>query len=253
MAWFNRNAPSAKGQNAQRSVVKHTFDVPVKVRVRSMSEPLQATVLHLAVANCRMRSWMSLERGTAVAFDWQLSDGRILHLSGAVAARYPASSGVGFEHAIALEELPVADADALARDLATLSRRTAAARNFDTSVVDVSHFTGYRVADDFPIAYRSEGARTTASVGRACDVMGGGLRMRCEHRLRSGDILSLQFTLPARSNARRQHPQLSVKAKVLGTVKDSRRRDAYELQFLDTDGTLRVELARYIHAAQQQQ
>lgn len=252
MAWFNRDASSAKGPNAQRNVVKHTFDIPVKVRVRSMSEPLQATVLHIAIGNCRMRSWMSLERGTAVAFDWQLRDGKTLHLNGTVAARYPASSGVGFEHAIALEQLPDADADALARDLAALSRRTAAARNFDTCLVDVSHFTGYRVADDFPIAYRNEGTRASASVGRACDVMGSGLRMRCEHRLRAGEILSLQFTLPVLANERRRHPQLSVKAKVLGSVKDSRRRDAYELQFVDTDGTVRVELARYIHAAQQQ-
>jgi hypothetical protein len=64
--------------------------------------------------------------------------------------------------------------------------------------------------------------------------------------------VNLQFTLPARGQERRRHPQLNVKAKVLGTIKDSRRRDAYELQFVDTDGVVRVELARYIYAAQQQ-
>lgn len=216
-----------------------------------MAEPLQATVLHIAVASCRLRSWMSLERGTALSFDWRLSAGKLLQLNGAVAARYPARSGVGFEYAVALEALPEADADALARDLAALVRR-AVARGFDTSIVDVSQFTGYRVADDFPIAYRVEGARAASSIGRACDVTGSGLRMRCEHRLRAGEILSLQFTLPARAKERRAHPQISVKAKVLGTVKDSRSRDAYELQFVDTDGVVRVELGRYIYAAQQQ-
>jgi hypothetical protein len=252
MAWFNRNAPSSDGQKSQRNVTKHTFDVPVKLRVRSSAEPLQGTVLHIAVGSCRVRSWMSLERGTAVSFDWILSDGKTLQLNGAVAARYPATEGVGFEYAIALEKVPEDDADALARDAALLARRTAAARSFDTSIVDVSQFTGYRVADDFPIAYRTEGARTTSSIGRACDVMGYGLRMRCEHRLRAGEIVNLQFTLPTRNQERRRHPQLSVKAKVLGTIKDSRRRDAYELQFIDTDGVVRVELARYIYAAQQQ-
>lgn len=248
MAWLNGNGPKEPGQKPSRDVIKHTYDIPIKLRVRSMSEPLVATLLHIAVGGCRMRSWMSLERGTALAFDWRLMDGNVLQLAGAVAARYPSRSGVGFEYAVALEQLPEADADALARDAAALARRTAAARSFDTSIVDVSQFTGYRVADDFPIAYRTDGARASSSIGRACDVMGSGLRMRCEHRLRAGEIVNVQFTLPTRNGARR--PQLSVRAKVLGTVKDSRRRDAYELQFVDIDGIVRAELGRYIHTAQ---
>ncbi|HKU66366.1 MAG TPA: PilZ domain-containing protein [Candidatus Baltobacteraceae bacterium] len=226
------------------------MNVPVKIRVRRVAEPVQATMLHIAVAGCRIRCWMALERGTAVSFDWSLDGGKVLQLSGAVAARYAARNGaVGFEYAIALEELPESDSDALAREAALLARRSAAARSYDTSIVDVSQFTGKRVPDDFPIAFRIEGGHATSSIGRACDVMGSGLRIRCDYAFRPGEIVLLQFTLPDRKELRRRFPALKVKAKVLGGVKDSRRRDSYEVQFVDVGSTVREELARYISAS----
>jgi hypothetical protein len=53
-----------------------------------------------------------------------------------------------------------------------------------------------------------------------------------------------------RKSLRRPFGLLKLKAKLLGTVKDARRRDAYEVQFLEVDGMAREELARYIHASQ---
>lgn len=252
MSWFGKNSYAPKEPPAPSPVSRPTFDVPVKVRVRGVAEPVQATVLHIAVAGCRIRCWMAFERGTALSFEWQLEDGKVLKLSGAVAARYaPRNGGVGvFEYAVALEKLSEYDADALARDAALHARRSAAARSYDTSIVDVSQFTGYRVPDDFPIAFRVDDGRATSSIGRACDIIGSGLRMRCEHRFRPGEIVTLQFTLPDRKDLRHKFPTLKVRAKVLGGVKDSRRRDAYEMQFVDVDSTVRDELARYISASQ---
>jgi hypothetical protein len=271
MAWLNNKRAPA---NAPETI-KHSFDVPVKLRIRGIAEPVQATLLHIAVAGCRLRSWMLMERGSGVSFDWRLSDGKLLELNGVVAARYaPRNGGVGFEYAVALEPLPHADADALAREAAMLARRTASARSYDTSLVDISQFTGYRVPDDFVLAYREEDARITLKSARACDVTGNGLRVRCDEPLRAQQLLVLQFTLPEhvlgvhkgkddelvvgpfgyrrvpRKYLRRPFGELKLKARVLGSVKDSRRRDAYEVQFLEVDGMAREELARYIHASQ---
>lgn len=272
MAWLGNKA--AKDPQ-QPSVSKHTFDVPVKLRLRGAGNPIQATLLHIAVAGCRLRSWMQMERGTALSFDWRLADGKVLQISGVVATRYaPRNGGVGFEYAVALDALPHADADALAREAALLSRRTASARSYDTSLVDISQFTGYRVPDDFAIAYRSDDPRSVRKRAHACDVSGNGLRMRCEHPLRVDEMLVLHFTLPAhvlrvhggkedewvtgpfghrrvpRKYLRRPFAELTLKARVASRVRDSRRRDAYELQFIDVDGIAREELARYIHASQ---
>lgn len=276
MSWLEKDSLGNK-QGKQPAVIKHTFDVPVKFRLRGVKEPVQGTLLHIAISGCRLRSWMLMERGTAISFEWRLAGGKLLELSGAVAARYaPRNGGVGFEYAIALEALPQADADALSGEAAMLARRTASARSYDTSLIDISQFTGYRVGDDFGIAYRDEDPRALQKRGSACDVTGNGLRLRCDHALKADDRLVLQFTLPEhvlhvhkgkddelvvgpfgyrrvpRKYLRRPFHELKIKARVLGTAKDSHRRDAFEVQFLDVDGMAREELARYIHASQLQ-
>ncbi len=273
MSWLSK--PLAEQQTNDQPAVKQSFDVPVRLRLRGVKEPVQATLLHIALAGCRLRSWMLLERGTSVSFEWRLTDGKLLTLTGAIAARYtPRNGGVGFEYAVALEQIPADDADALSREAAMLAKRTASARSYDTSLVDISQFTGYRVPDDFQVAFRADDVRAIAKTASASDVTGNGLRLRCEQQLRAGAVLVLQFALPEhvlgvhkgkddelvvgpfgyrrvpRKYLRRPFAQLKLRARVLGAVKDSRRRDSYELQFLEVDGMAREELARYIHASQ---
>jgi hypothetical protein len=243
--------------------------------LRGVAEPTHATLLHIALSGCRLRTWMHMERGTGLSFEWRLSSGKALQISGAVAARYaPRNGGVGFEYAVALEQLPTEDADALAREAAMLARRTASARSYDTSLVDISQFTGYRVPHDFDVQYRIDDPRAMLRPGQACDVMGNGLRFRCEQPLRTGEQLILHFSLPEHvlqvhkgkdddlvvgpfgyrrvplKYMRRPFAQLRLKARIVGTTKDSKRRDSYDVEFLDADGLAREELARYIHAAQ---
>jgi hypothetical protein len=260
---------------AQVLAGKHSFDVPVKFRVRGAAEPIQATLLHIAVAGCRMRSWFLMERGTGISFDWRLEDGKLLSLSGVVAARYaPRNGGVGFEYAIALEGLPEADADALAREAAMLARRSASARNFDTCLVDISQFTGYRVPDDFTLTYRIDDPRIGGRIATACDVTGNALRLLADQRLRPNQIIQMQLRLPdallsvhkgnddelvvgpmgyrrvPRKYLRRPFEEMKLRGRVVALVKDSRRRAAYEIELLDVDGLAREEIARYIHASQ---
>jgi hypothetical protein len=273
MAWL-KDKQQSPGAAAIQSP-KHSFDVPTKIRLRGVAEPLQATLLHIAVGGCRLRTWMTMERGTALSFDWRLTSGRVLALSGVVAARYaPRNGGVGFEYAVALEALQEADADALAREAAMLLRRSASERSYDTSLVDISHFTGYRVPGDFNVVFRTGDARMPGKTGQACDVTGNALRLRCSDALRANQELWLQFRLPdavlsvhqgkddelvsgpmgyrrvPRKYLRRPFEEIRLRARVAGSVKDAQRRDVYEIELLDVDGLAREELARYIHASQ---
>jgi hypothetical protein len=274
MAWL-----SNKNQLSQAAALpdpgKHSFDVPIKIALRGVAEPVQATLLHIALAGCRMRSWMLMERGTALSFDWRLSDGKKLTLTGVVAARYaPRNGGVGFEYAVALERIPPADADALAREAAMLERKSASARSYDTSLIDISQFTGYRVPDDFAITYRPDDPRIGARIAQACDVTGNALRMRCGDQFRVGQVLSLQFRLPdrvlevhkgkddemvvgphgyrrvPRKYLRRPFEELRLRGRIAATVKDSHGRESYEIELLEVNGLAREEIARYIHASQ---
>src|SRR5579884_454976 len=195
MAWLNKRA--ASDAVPQSDVSKHTFDVPIKLKLRGVAEPTHATLLHIALSGCRLRTWMHMERGTALSFDWRLGTGKALQINGVVAARYaPRNGGVGFEYAVALEELPEADADELAREAAMLARRSASARSYDTSLVDISQFTGYRVPDDFTLTYRVDDPRIGGRIATACDVTGNALRLIPGERLRPNQVLQLQIRLP---------------------------------------------------------
>lgn len=276
MAWLSNKSPGGDGApKAAADPGKHAFEVPVRLRVRGINEQVQATLLHVAVSGCRLRSWLLMERGTFVGFEWRLADGKALQLAGTVAARYaPRNGGVGFEYAVAFEAMPEGDADALSREGAMLQRRAASARSYDTSLIDISQFTGFRVPEDFAVNYRVDDPRVGARAATACDVTGNMLRVRCDETLRQGQALALTFRLPdavlsvhkgndddlvvgpfgyrrvPRRYLRRPFEELKLRARVLGIVRDSHRREAYEIELLDVDGLAREELARYIHAAQ---
>ncbi len=275
MAWLNNKPLSALGGKQADAGSKRSFDVPVKFRVQGVAEPVQATLLHIAVTGCRLRSWMHMERGTALCFDWRLADGKLLTLKGAVAARYaPRNGGVGFDYAIALEPMAEADSDALSREAAMLASRTASAHSYDTSLIDISQFTGYRVPDDFALTYRLDEQRAGARIGQACDLTGNALRLRCDEPLRANQIVHLQLRLPdvvldvhtgkddelvvgplgyrrvPRKYLRRPFEELKLRGRVVAAAKDSKRRQAYEIELLDVDGIAREEIARYIHASQ---
>src|SRR5579872_4469177 len=176
MAWLS-GKPKLETKTVEPP--KPVFDVPVKFRLRGVSEPIQGTLLHIALGGARLRSWLRMERGTAIEFDWRLSDGKALKISGVVAAQYaPRNGGVGFEYAIALEELPESEGDALAKEAAMLQRRSLSARSYDTSLIDISQFTGYRVPEDFEVSYRIDDPRMSLKAAVACDLTGNALRMR---------------------------------------------------------------------------
>ena len=272
MAWHNKDE-AAPNVTTAAPEPKHTFDVPIKMRVRGVADPLRATLLHIAVSGCRLHATNIMERGTAVSFEWRLSSGKLLDIAGAVAARYAPKKPVpGFEYAIALDVMSEDDLNALASE-AELLVRSASARSYDTALVDISQFLKYRVPHDVRVSYRIDNPRTFG-IGHACDIMGSGLRLLCNEQLRPNETVHLAVRLPdnvlsvhkgsdeelvtapmgerqvPRKVLKQPFQEIQVSGRVTGTVKDSRRRDAYEIELLEINGLARQELARYIHASQ---
>ena len=253
--------------------VKNTFDVPIKMRVRGVAEVVPAMLLHIAISGCRLHSTMSMERGTGLTFEWRLSNGKLLDVAGVVAARYEPRNGTpGFEYAVALDAMPEDEATALSKEAAMLVR-SASARSYDTALVDISQFLNYRTPDDVTVSYRIDNPRTFG-IGSACDITGNALRLRCSETLRTDEIVFLAVRLPdvvlnvhkgpddelvtapmgekqiPRKMLRRPFQEIQLRGRITASVKDSKRRDAYEVELLEVDGIARQEIARYIHASQ---
>lgn len=267
MAWTEQSSADAQPE------LKRTFDVPVVMRVRGEEETVSATLLHIAISGCRLRAPVSLERGTGLSFEWRLSNGKLSNIAGVVAARYDARDGkTGFEYAVALEALPEDEAAVLAKE-AELLVRAASARNYDTALVDISQFLNYRVPDDVRVSYRIDNPRSFG-IGNACDIMGKALRLRCADPLHLNERIHLSLRLPdvvlsvhrgdgeelvsapmgekqvPRKALRAPFQEIQVSGRIAGLVKDSRRRDSYEVELEDLNPLARQEIARYIHASQ---
>jgi hypothetical protein len=272
MAWQDKDGASPLGTSPTEEV-KHTFDLPVKLRVRGVAQPVQGTLLHIAISGCRVHAPVSMERGTGLSFEWRLSNGKLLDVAGVVAARYaPKNGGAGFEYAMALDAMSEDESDALERE-AGLLVRSASARSYDTALVDISQFMNYRVPDDVRVSYRVDNPRTFG-IGNACDITGNALRLNCADALRANETVHLAVRLPdmvlsvhrgsddelvtapmgthqvPRKVLRQPFQEIQVSGRVVATVKDSKRRSAYEIELLEVNGLARQELARYIHASQ---
>lgn len=260
-------------ENSGTPEVKHTFDVPIKMRIRGDSSAQAATLLHIAISGCRIQAGIALERGTGLSFEWRLSNGTLLNVAGVIAARYAPKNGApGHEYAVALETMPEHEAEALAREAEQLVR-SASARNYDTALVDISQFLNYRVPDEVTVSYRIDNPRSFG-VGRACDITGNALRLRCADTLRTNETIHIAARLPdvvlsvhkgndeelvagpmgtrqvPRKVLRQPFKEIQLSGRVTGVVKDSRRRDAYEIELAELNALARQEIARYIHASQ---
>lgn len=253
--------------------VKHTFDVPVKMRVRGDAQVYSSTLLHIAISGCRLLATVALERGAGLSFEWRLSSGKLLNVAGVIAARYaPKNGGRGYEYAVALEPMAGEESSALAKE-AEMLVRSASARSYDTALVDISQFLNYRVPDDVVVHFRIDNPRVFG-IGRACDVTGNALRLWCDERLLMNQAVHLAVRLPdvvlnvhkgrddelvtapmgtaqvPRKVLRQPFQEIQLSGRVAGSVKDSKRRDAYDIDLLDLNALARQEIARYIHASQ---
>lgn len=262
----------------ERSSYRQTVDLPVHVDVRGIRLPVNATIVDISVTGCRLRSWIALERGATVAFDWPRPTLK-LRLAGSIAARRPSSEGEAFEYGVTFTGLLPSESDALQREILEAQRREAFNRaqreaEMRTAPSSSNRRTAYRANIEFPLEVTyAERAGKPIEV-RACDISAGGLRIIGDREFQAGDEIVVRFRLPhhvlgvfpekiedeivmtpfgerRRSrNQRRPFEEMRIVSRVASRLEDVDGVPAYGVAFIEVDAYTREEIARFIHAVQ---
>ena len=262
----------------ERSGYRQLVDLPVQVSVSGIRIPVNATIVDVSVTGCRLRSWIALERGAKIAFDWP-REHVDLRVSGSVMARRPSDAGGAFEYGISFAGLLPAQSDLLAREIAEAQRREALNRGQQAAAMQVSpaQFNRrhtYRARAEFPVDVSFEERKATAIKVTATDISTGGLRIVCDCELTSNDEVTVRFRLPDNvltvfppgvredvvitpfgprrrtKNNRRPFEEMRIRSRIANRLKDWHGRPAFGVAFVEIDAYSREEIARFIHAVQ---
>jgi c-di-GMP-binding flagellar brake protein YcgR len=276
--WLRK--PSIRGDvpRNKRSGYRQQLELPAQLHVAGMRMAVHATLVNVSVTGCRFRSWVALERGARVQFDWP-HEGPALHLAGEIVTREASREGAAFEYGIAFSDLTPAECDLLAKEINEAQRREALNRSLQAKALDVSpaelnRRQSYRAHAEFPVELIFDD-RTVHPVGvTATDIGSGGLRVVLDRELTereeltvrfrlSGDVLKIfppgvteefvetPFGMRKRTkNHRRPFEEMRLRARVAARLKDWCGRPAYGIAFVEVDAYTREEIARFIHAVQ---
>lgn len=262
----------------ERSGYRQPVDLPVQVSVSGIRIPVNATIVDVSVTGCRLRSWIALERGAKIAFDWP-REHVDLRLTGSVMARRPCTQGGAFEYGVSFAGLLPAQSDLLAREIAEAQRREALNRGQQAAAMRVSpaQFNrrhAYRARAEFIVDVTFEERKTAAIKVTATDISAGGLRIVCDRELTSNDEVTVRFRLPddvlrvfppgvhedvvmtpfgprrRTKNNRRPFEEMRIRSRIANRLKDWHGRPAFGVAFVEIDAYSREEIARFIHAVQ---
>jgi c-di-GMP-binding flagellar brake protein YcgR len=262
----------------ERTGYRQRVDVPVHVDVKSMRMPINATIVNVSVTGCRLRSWIALERGATIAFDWP-REGVQLRLKGTVLSRQSSSEGAAFEYGVTFTGLLPAESDVLAREIAEAQRREALNRAQEATAVRVSpaQFNrrhAYRARANFPVDLIFEERASSAIKVTATDISSGGLRIVSDRELAPKDDVTVRFRLPddvlkifppgvqeeivttpfgprrRTKNNRRPFEEMRIRSRITSRLKDWHGRPAFGVAFVELDAYTREEMLRFIHAVQ---
>ena len=264
----------------RRRVYRQRVNVEVQLRVAGMRLPVNAMVLNVSVTGARLRSWIVLQRGTELAFEWTGADQKLL-LLGSIVSRHPASGAPTYEYGLEFKALLPGQGDVLAREIAKAQRREAMARKQDQSAGILRAGTkdnrrrDYRARLEMPVELLFERTPSKNRQVTATDVSAGGLRVILDEPwLQKNDELRVRFRPPSdvlsvfpegesealvmtpfglrrrSSSNRRPFEEMAIISRVAGRLPDYRGRPAYGISFVETDAYTREELARFIHAVQ---
>jgi hypothetical protein len=251
----------------ERSSYRQPVDLPVQVDVRGIRLPINARIVDVSATGCRIRSWIALERGANIAFDWPRETVK-LRLAGTVAARRPSSEGEAFEYGVTFTGLLPAETDVLAREIVEAQRREAfnraqraAALNVKPS--DLNRRSAYRANVEFALQLTLGDRPGTPIEVRASDISAGGLRIVCDRELLVNREVDLRFRLPVDvlrvfpahvdelKKHRRPFEEMRIRARVASRLDDgSDGKPVYGIAFIEVDAYTREEIARFIHAVQ---
>lgn len=262
----------------ERSNYRQTVDLPVQIDVRGVRLPVSATIVDVSVTGCRLRSWIALDRGAAVSFDWPRENVR-LRLAGTIAARRPSTEGGAFEYGMTFTGLLPDETDTLTKEIVEAQRREAfnrAQRDAAMRITpsDANRRGAYRANVEFPLEI-SFVERSGAPVGvTASDISAGGLRIVSDRELTVNDEIVVRFRLPAdvlrvfpahiqeetvmtpfgprtrTKNRRRPFEEMRIRSRIASRLGDHGDRPAFGVAFVEVDAYTREEIARFIHAVQ---
>jgi hypothetical protein len=254
-----------------------SLEIPLVMSVRRLPAPVYGTLIQLGATNATLRSLVLMDIGTDVEFDLGVADGAQLTIAARVQTRRNALAGARFEYVIAFDPMTQAQLDQLARHVRDMERRTAQMRAAQKSLdalptTDADRRGSYRALGSFPVLFRPGGSQLGWTEGRVGDISGTGIRMNCEQTLEIGAPLELRFTLPSkaldiypettatidisagrvhsRQDLRRPFEEMRLRARVVTRFQPVRDREVYGIAFVEIDGYLREEIARYTHAIQ---
>lgn len=261
-----------------RESYRQTVDLPVQVDVRGVRLPINATIVDISVSGCRLRSWIALDRGVSVAFDWPRESVR-LRLAGSVVARRPSPQGETYEYGVTFTGLLPDEQATLTREILEAQRREAfnraqraAAMNVKPS--DINRRTAYRANVQFPLELTFVDKPGAPFHVTASDISAGGLRITCDRELDVNDEVMLRFHLPndvlrvfpaqieeevvmtpfgprtRTRNQRRAFEEMRIRARVASRLGGEEDAPAFGIAFVEVEAYTREEIARFIHAVQ---
>ena len=216
----------------RRQTFRQPIDALTHIDVSGMCAPVTGTIVNVSLSGCRLRSWILLERGASVEFEWQAPQLPLV-LRGTIVARSRSNEGPAFEYAVRFTEMTQSESDTLARQIAVSSPSTAGEERRNA----------YCARFEFPVDVRFED-RSKSLTALATDVSSGGLRLVCDDELAPGERIVVRFRL---------REELQIRSRVRGRLGDGRGRPAFAVDFVEIDAYTREEIARFIQAAQVRQ
>lgn len=261
-----------------RESYRQTVDLPVQVDVRGVRLPINATIVDISVTGCRLRSWIALDRGAGVSFDWPRENVQ-LRLAGTVMARRPSSEGEAFEYGVTFTGLLPDEVAALTKEIVEAQRREAFNRAARAAAInvkprDINRRGAYRAAVEFPLELTFVERAGAALEVTASDISAGGLRIACDRELGVNDEVMLRFRLPEHvlrvfppkveedvimtpfgprtrtRNQRRPFEEMRIRSRVASRLGDDGEKPQFGIAFVEVDAYTREEIARFIHAVQ---
>lgn len=262
----------------ERSSYRQLVDLEIVVDVRGIRLPINARIVDISVTGCRIRSWIALERGANIAFDWP-REGVKLRLAGTVAARRPSTEGETFEYGVTFTGLLPAESDLLAREIIEAQRREAFNRAQRAAALqvkpsDVNRRGAYRANIEFPLEVTLADRPGAPINVTASDISAGGLRIACDRELTVNDEIQLRFRLPVEvlrvfpaevreevvmtpfgprtrtKNQRRPFEEMRIRSRVASRLSAEGEAPVFGIAFVEIDAYTREEIARFIHAVQ---
>lgn len=249
----------------------HSLEAPIVMSVRKIPAPVYGTLMTITTAGCTLRSLVLMERGTQVEFDL----GGSVVACGRVTARRTASQGARFEYDVQFE-MGEANLDAVAHYVRELERRAAVGRS-EAALAKIpttdQRRGAYRAIASIPVVIRLE--NDIPREGRIGDISCSGIRLICGTPIAIGTAVDLRFTLPSnvldvypeetavidmsgpvprrvgRSDQRRPFEEMRLQGRIVTRFDRTREgRELLGVAFVEIDGFLREEIARFTHAVQ---